>query len=80
MKRTGKCPKCGCEDIIADAKAIDRGQSNAQHEMSVATFRKPDALIFREKQQTTVSAWLCAECGYVEFYADDPVAIRVPKV
>ena len=79
MKRTGKCPKCGSANVVADAKAIDRGDGNAQHEMSVATFRKPDALIFKEKQVTTVSAWVCTDCGYIEFYADFPHAIQLPK-
>jgi hypothetical protein len=58
--------------------AIDRGDSNAQHEMSVATFRRPQALIFKERQMTTLSAWVCAACGYVELYADDPAAIKLP--
>jgi predicted nucleic-acid-binding Zn-ribbon protein len=49
MKRTGKCPKCGSSDVVADAKAIDRGHGNSQQEMSVATFRKPEALVFKEK-------------------------------
>lgn len=78
MKRTSKCPKCGSTDIIADAKAVDRGDGNAQHDMSIATFRKPEAIIFKEKQQTTVSAWVCGECGYIEFYADAPKQIKLP--
>jgi len=78
MKQTGKCPKCGSRDIIADAKAIDRGDGNTQYEMSVATFQKPDALIFKGKQKTTVSAWVCAACSYVEFYADSPSTIKLP--
>ncbi len=76
MKQTGKCPKCGCTDIIADAKAIDRGDAASEHEMSVATFRKPEAILFKEKQVTTVSAWVCVGCGYIEFYADRPKTIR----
>ncbi|NLS90995.1 MAG: hypothetical protein GXX96_02260 [Planctomycetaceae bacterium] len=79
MKQTGKCPKCGCTDVIADAKAIDRGHGNWEQEMSVATFRKPEAIIFKEKQVTTVSAWVCAGCGYIEFYADHPKTIRLSK-
>jgi len=79
MKRTGKCPKCGCADIIADAKAIDRGHGNLEREMSVATFWKPEALIFKEKKETTVSAWVCAGCGYIEFYADHPTTIKLPQ-
>lgn len=77
MKRTGKCPKCSSSDIIADAKAIDRGDGNAQLEMSVATFRNPNAIIFRGKQQSKVSAWVCATCGYVEYYADHPQDLKL---
>jgi predicted nucleic-acid-binding Zn-ribbon protein len=79
MKNTGKCPKCGGTEIIRDAKAIDRGDVNAPHEMSIATFRKPKALIFKEKQETTASAWICARCGFVEFYADSPSRIKLPN-
>ena len=63
MKKTGTCPKCGCAEVIADAKAIDRGDANRQQELSVATFGKHDALIFKEKHQTTVSAWVCVGCA-----------------
>ena len=77
MKQSGKCVKCGSRDIVPDAKVIDRGHGNAQLELSVATFRKPEALFFKEKQQTTVSAWVCGSCGYIEFYADAPGQIKI---
>lgn len=77
MKRTNQCPKCGSSDIITDAKAIDRGDGNCELEMSIATFRNPGAFIFRGKQKTTVSAWVCTACGYVEFYADQPKALKM---
>ena len=75
MKRTNQCPKCGSSDIIADAKAIDRAHNGAEAELSVATFRNPDAAIFTGQSRTTLSAWVCAGCGYVEFYADSPQSI-----
>ncbi len=78
MKQSGKCPKCGSREIVADAKAVDRGHGNSQLEMTVATFRKPEAILFKEKRETTVSAWVCAACGFVEFYADNPAAILLP--
>lgn len=78
MKRIGKCPKCGSTDIIANAVAIDRGHGNALRELSVATFEKPEALIFKMKKETTVSAWVCSDCGYIEFYADAPKSIKLP--
>ena len=77
MKRTNKCPKCGSGNVIADAKAIDRGHYNGESELSVATFRKPEALLFKGQLSTTVSAWVCGDCGYVEFYADSPHSIQV---
>jgi predicted nucleic-acid-binding Zn-ribbon protein len=76
MKRTNKCPKCGSMDLIADAKAIDRAHSS-EEELSVATFRKPEAILFKGKLSTTLSAWVCADCGYVEFYADSPQSIKI---
>lgn len=80
MKQTGKCPKCGGTEIIADAKAIDRGDYNSQHEMSIATFRNPQAFIFKDKQEVTVSAWVCGSCGFIEYYADSPVRLKLPNL
>jgi predicted nucleic-acid-binding Zn-ribbon protein len=79
MKKTGTCPKCGCTEIIADAKAVDRGHSNSVRDMAIATYRRPDAFIFKEKQETSVSAWVCSDCGFVEYYADHPSNIKIPK-
>lgn len=79
MKHTNKCPKCGSTEIIADAKAIDRGHSDFQRELTVATFGKPDALVFKEKHKTTISAWVCGQCGYLELYADSPSTLKLPK-
>ena len=76
MKRTKKCPKCGSNDVIVDAKAIDRTQSSNQ-ELTVATFKSPDAVIFKGQRKTNLSAWVCVECGFVEFYADEPKALKV---
>ena len=76
MKRTNICPKCGSSDVIADAKAIDRAHYNAVTELSVGTFRKPEALLFKGQLTSTLSACVCADCGYVEFYADTPKSIK----
>ncbi len=77
MKRTNKCPKCGSTDLIADAMAIDRAHHSNQAEFTVATFRKPQAMIFKGQQDTPVSAWVCADCGFVELYADSPKALKI---
>ena len=77
MKRTNRCPKCGSSDVIADAKALDRAHCNAEMDLSLATFRKPDALVFKGERITTLSVWVCAACGYVELYADSPARIKI---
>jgi len=74
MKRTNKCPKCGSSDVIADAKAIDKGDNG---HLTVATFRKPGAVVFKGQVTTTLSAWVCADCGYLELYADDPKKLKL---
>lgn len=78
MKQTGKCPKCGGTNVIADAKSIDRGESFIEHDMAVATFRNPQAILFKGQQVSAVSAWVCGTCGFLELYADKPEAIRPP--
>lgn len=78
MKQSHQCPKCGSSDIVEDAKAIDRGHLNDQSpDLTVATFRTPSALLFKGKLTSTLSAWVCADCGYVEFYADSPQQLKV---
>jgi predicted nucleic-acid-binding Zn-ribbon protein len=78
MKVTNKCPKCGSTEIIADATALDYSQTIIQ-ELTVATFARPKAVIFKKKQTSTVSAWVCGDCGYLELYADSPSSLKVPK-
>lgn len=77
MKRTNKCPKCGSNDIIVDAKAIGRSHGNQEQELSLATFRKPEALILKGQLNSTLSAWVYADCGYAEFYADSSQTLKV---
>jgi predicted nucleic-acid-binding Zn-ribbon protein len=77
MKRTNQCPKCSSRDVIADAKALDRCEDLRESEFTVATYRNPEALLFKGRQSTTLSAWVCADCGYVEFYADSPRSINI---
>lgn len=77
MKKTGICPKCESCDIITDARAVDR-DDGFNREMIVTTYRNPNALIFKDTQVTVLSAWVCANCGFTEFYADDPSNIVRP--
>ena len=76
MKRTHQCPKCASTDIIAGASVIYRNQRSTNSEITVATYRDPDALLFKGRHETTTSAWVCATCGFIELYADDPAILK----
>ena len=60
--------------MSSPTKAINSADNGA---LSVATLRKPDAVVFKGMLTTTLSAWVCADRGYVELYADDPKSIKV---
>lgn len=66
------CAKCNSPKLIRDALALDRDDYNAEGEMNVAVDEKPAALIFKQRIRSSVSAVVCGDCGYIEFYADDP--------
>lgn len=76
MKHSDQCPKCNSTEIVRDAKTIDHFDYGVQHEMQVGVERNPTAWLFKGQQSCTVSAWICGECGYVEFYADDPATLE----
>ena len=79
MKKSSQCPKCGSTEVVADAKVIDRGQANIPMEICMATYLKPEALLFKGQQESKVSAWVCTACGYLELYADSPATLKVLK-
>lgn len=65
------CPECNSQKIITDAKAIDRGDHNSSNDMRVSVDEKPAALIFKQRIYSTVKAHVCADCGFIQFYAED---------
>jgi predicted nucleic-acid-binding Zn-ribbon protein len=68
-----RCPKCGSTDVER-ARAIDRTEG-LDHELTVATFRNPNAWIFKGKQSSTVTAQVCCNCGYIELTARHAAAL-----
>src|SRR5689334_18598362 len=77
MKNGQPCPKCGSKDILADVRVEDKGRQG-RHDLELVAFGNPNALIFTERQTTSVSAWVCGSCGYVDLYAKDVEALRTP--
>ena len=66
------CPDCNSQKIIKSAKALDRGDANGNHIMQIAVDEKPDALIFKQRNYSTIKAEVCGDCGFIQFYAENP--------
>ncbi len=67
-----KCPECESEKIVEDARGVDYGDYNSVNNFKVKVDGDPDALIFKETVYSEVKAKICAECGYIRFYAISP--------
>lgn len=74
MKHSNQCPKCGSGDIIRDARTMDSADLS---ETVIVTFRKPEAALFKGRQSSRLSAYVCGGCGFVELYVDKPETLRV---
>jgi len=66
------CAKCHSVKIIPDAMVIDRADYSVEDEFSVAVDEKPDALMFKQRIRSDVSATVCGDCGFTEFFAKEP--------
>lgn len=66
------CPECNSQKIIKDVKPLDSIDGGSSQIMRVSVDEKPDALIFKHKNYSTLKAHVCADCRLVQFYAEDP--------
>jgi hypothetical protein len=66
------CLECGSEKIVPDVMVLDRAEKYSSLDFRVAIDAKPDAFIFKERNYSNVKANVCADCGFIAFYATDP--------
>lgn len=61
------CPSCRSTDFIHDVQPVDHGE---QHygAMKLELAHKFASQLINDKQHVTVSAAVCADCGYIVFY------------
>lgn len=71
MNLEKSCSKCKSDKIIPQVTVLDTGQ-HAYGELKVAVYENPDALLFKGTHMGTLRAWICADCGFAEFYLDNP--------
>ncbi len=69
--KDGICPKCHSNKIVSNARVLDRSRRST-YNLTLEVLEKPHALIFKGNVHSTLSAFVCGECGYSELYAEDP--------
>ena len=66
--RQGTCPKCHSDDILHNVETADR------EALSMMVYGG-SGVVPRRGRSFPVRAWVCAACGYTEFYVSDPEAL-----
>lgn len=68
------CVKCGSRKVIPDADLLDQGQYS-DGSLKAKYDRNPSAIFRKGRSVSRLTARVCAGCGYVELYADNPEAL-----
>jgi predicted nucleic-acid-binding Zn-ribbon protein len=73
--KNGTCPKCGAANVLMDAPVkanVMTGHGGGQ--LTVSLTEPPDEHKWIQSVHTehfTFHAWICAACGYTEFYVHE---------
>ncbi len=70
METKAKCTACGSGRIMPNVRVVDRGHYSAEDELVLAMDANPDALLFKEPVRQRVRAWVCVDCGHVEWFVE----------
>jgi hypothetical protein len=54
-----------------ERKALDH-DDGSYRDLKVAVEQNPEAFIFKSRSYSGVKAKVCADCGFIAFYADNP--------
>ena len=71
---TPRCLRCGSDSIIPDARVLSN-DSGSHAPLEVGVQKTPAALMMKGEVRSRTRAQVCADCGLVEVYAEDPDAL-----
>ena len=66
------CSKCGATSVIPRLRVVERSEDGSRHDVQLEVLRRPTAMFFKRPERSALFARVCADCGYVEVYADTP--------
>jgi hypothetical protein len=58
--------------VIPRVRIVERAEDGVRKDLQLEVQRRPNAMLFKRPERTTLSARLCPACGYTELYADAP--------
>jgi ferredoxin-like protein FixX len=65
------CLECGSQRIIPNVKALDYNDG-AYYDLKISVDENPQAFIFKNRNYSDVKAKVCADCGFIHFFAGNP--------
>ena len=71
MRRSLRCPACGCQRIAHAREILDRGDSDTRETMALYQPSWWSGRVVGE-----LEAYACTACGLLEWYVKDPGALE----
>lgn len=71
-KHIDTCPSCGSQKIVMDAEFPDAVDFGVARAAILRVAARPKAAIFKERAESTLTADVCGECGFVQLYVTRP--------
>lgn len=73
--KSGTCPKCQSKRIMANLSVPDRFDYGMSSDSRLTVAANPDAIFFKNTVESIIKAFVCADCGLVEQYIQNPGAL-----
>lgn len=72
LRARGRCPACGCGDLIHATRVLDRAEAFVRAAMALY---QPS--VWRLTGEGQFEAWICTGCGLMEWYVSTPDQVPV---
>lgn len=70
--KSGICPKCQSQNVIPHVRILDYYDALGASNLKAVVYENPNALFFSGEHKSSLTAWICGECGYTELFVDRP--------
>ncbi|MGK2962279.1 MAG: hypothetical protein ACSLFK_09045 [Gemmatimonadaceae bacterium] len=64
------CTRCSSDAVIPRVRVSERGDDNMRYDLEVEVQRRPNAVLFKRPERSTIWAQVCGVCGHVELFTD----------